>query len=165
MYLLDANTLMEAHATFYPVDRIPQFWDWLEEIGNSGKLKMPFEIHQEFYGKYGLHVDWINQDHVKEALILDEAADPHLLQHAIEVGYQGGKSPLADYEYVQIGQDAFLIAYALALPNRTVVTREVSKTTQRRGNTRLPDACDLCGVKWMTDFELYRQLDFNLTSR
>ena len=69
MYLIDANVLIEAHTTFYPVDRIPQFWDWLVDQGAAGLIKMPCEIHQEFDGGHGLHVDWINDPTVKAALV------------------------------------------------------------------------------------------------
>lgn len=166
MYLLDANTLMEAHATFYPVDRIPQFWDWLEEMGEGGSVKMPHEIHLEFEGKHGLHVDWIHKSHIKKALILDEAADPALVRQVLNDGYQSADPKFTDSEFEKCGQDPFLIAYGLADPdNRVVVTREVSKKTQRLGNSKVPDACNDCGVKWITDFELYAELNFNLSGR
>ena len=162
MYLIDANVLMEAHATFYPIDRIPQFWDWLVEQGVAGLIKIPYEIHQEFDGKRGLHVEWINDQVVKAALLLNENADPALVVRAINSGYQGQDPRFNDVEHAKYGADPFLIAYALAAPERTVVTREVSKRKQRLGNSKLPDACDDCGVEWITDFELYRRLNFNL---
>lgn len=32
--LLDANVLIGAHNDYYPIDRMPQFWEWLtrEEV-------------------------------------------------------------------------------------------------------------------------------------
>ena len=162
MYLIDANVLMEAHATFYPIDRIPQFWEWLVEQGKAGLIKIPYEFHQEFHGKNGLHVEWINDSDVKAALLLEEDADPALVVQVLNDGYQGQSPLFNDIQHTKYGKDPFLIAYALAAPERTVVTREVSKRTQRLGNTKLPDACDDCGVEWITDFELYRRLNFNL---
>ena len=47
MYLLDANVLIRADADFYPLERIPQFWEWLIEMGNSDQVKLPLEIYQE----------------------------------------------------------------------------------------------------------------------
>lgn len=162
MYLIDANVLMEAHATFYPVDRIPQFWDWLVEQGDAGHIKIPYEIHQEFDGGNGLHVEWINDPNVKAALLLNESADPTLVVRAINDGYQGQSPLFDDIQHAKYGKDPFLIAYALAARERTVVTREVSSRKKRLGSTKLPDACDDCGVEWITDFELYRRLNFNL---
>ena len=163
MFLLDANTLIEAHNTFYPVDRIKPFWDWLQAQGEAGRVKMPHEIHGEFKGT-GLHVDWINQPQVKDALLLNESADPVLVQSVINDGYQGRDTGFNDVEHTKYGQDPFLAAYALVDPaNRTVVTREISKRTRRLGSTKLPDACDDCGIGWITDFRLYRNLNFTLT--
>ena len=44
MYLLDANALISANNDFYPLDRIPQFWEWLVEKGSSGDIRIPREI-------------------------------------------------------------------------------------------------------------------------
>ncbi len=44
VYLLDANVLIRAHAGYYPLDRIPQFWDWLLEQAEVGVVKMPMQI-------------------------------------------------------------------------------------------------------------------------
>jgi Domain of unknown function (DUF4411) len=43
MHLLDANVLISANANFYPLDRIPQFWDWLIAMGGVGHVKIPVE--------------------------------------------------------------------------------------------------------------------------
>jgi len=162
MYLLDANILMEAHDTFYPVDRIKPFWDWVHAQAEAGLIKMPLEVHAEFTGD-GLHVQWINTPDVKAALVLDEAADPALVQHVIDNGYQGTDPAFDDIQHTKYGQDPFLAAYALVDPaHRTVVTRERSKRSKRLGATKLPDACDDLGVYWIDDFRLYRDLNFTV---
>ena len=45
---------------------------------------------------------------------------------------------------------------------RTVVTKEVSRPTRQRGRTKVPDACDRLRVPCITDFEMYRRLNFRL---
>lgn len=47
MYLLDANTLIRANGDYYPIKRIPQFWDWLIVKGKAGVVKIPNEIADE----------------------------------------------------------------------------------------------------------------------
>lgn len=47
LYLLDANVLITAHNNYYPIDRFPEFWDWLAHQGNQGNLKIPVEIYEE----------------------------------------------------------------------------------------------------------------------
>ena len=49
LFLLDANTLIDAKRDYYPIDRIPEFWDWLIFQGQQGKIKIPIEVYEEFY--------------------------------------------------------------------------------------------------------------------
>jgi len=154
MYLLDANILIRADADYYPLDRIPQFSDWLIERGNSGEVKIPSEIHDEIVTGTGALADWIAENDVKDALLLGEDVDPALGRKALETGYQARHPDFNDGESERIGKDVFLVAYALAEDGRVIVTREVSKPKRRLGNRKLPDVCDDCGVRWTTDFEL-----------
>jgi hypothetical protein len=165
MHLLDANVLIRADADFYPLDRIPQFWNWLIEKGADGKVKIPSEIHDEIAVGTGALAEWVTDSDVKAALLLDEAPNPTLVQQALDNGYQAQHANFNDGELMKIGRDAFLVAYALADDGRVIVTREVSKRTKRLGARKLPDACDDCGVSWTTDYEMYRLLDFNLSGK
>ena len=47
LYLIDANVLIRANTDYYPLDRVPQFWDWLIAKASEGLIKMPFEIYDE----------------------------------------------------------------------------------------------------------------------
>lgn len=47
MFILDANVLINANRLYYPVDRVPEFWEWLQHHGEQGNLKMPLEIFEE----------------------------------------------------------------------------------------------------------------------
>lgn len=44
LYLPDANVLIRAHEDYYPIDRIPPFWDWLLEQALQSRLKMPLQV-------------------------------------------------------------------------------------------------------------------------
>ncbi|NOD90864.1 MULTISPECIES: DUF4411 family protein [unclassified Ruegeria] len=162
MYLIDANVLITAKNTYYPLEHIPQFWEWLVVQGDAGRIKMPREIYEEVSGGSDDLADWIKGEDAKEALLLDEDADPALVQQALRDGYQSDDAKFTDSELIKVGRDAFLVAYGLVSSNRTVVTKEVTKRTKRLGATRLPDACDDCAVSWCDDFTMYRTLDFNL---
>ena len=128
-------------------------------------MKIPAEIHDEIAAGTGALADWVADSDVKTALLLDETPDPALVRYALDNGYQAQHQDFNDGELMKIGRDAFLVAYGLADAKRVIVTREVSKRTKRLGATKLPDACDDCGVKWTTDYEMYRLLDFNLNHR
>ena len=161
LYLLDANVLIRAYHDYYPLDRLPGFWDWVCGQAEAGAMKMPFEIHREVAKGNDELAEWIGQPRVEKALRLDEDVDQETLQRVLEIGYGPN---LTEDEVEEAGRDPLLVAYALMGDGqRTVVTKEVSKPSKWRGGTKLPDACQRLGVPWITDFELYRRLDFRLT--
>ena len=72
MYLLDANVPIRAHGDYYPIDRIPQFWDWLLSKAKEGLVKLPLEIYGEINDSTGLLGDWLRKQDVSNHLILQE---------------------------------------------------------------------------------------------
>lgn len=159
LYLLDANVLIRAHEDYYPIDRIPPFWEWLLAMAAQGSIKLPQQIYNEIAPFKGLLAKWLKQKHVKEAIVLDEPTNASHVQQVLARGYA---SDLTDVELEKIGQDPFLIAAALNGPDRTVVTHEGSKPNAQRANRRIPDVCGIFGVDAITDYELYRRLEFSI---
>ncbi|WP_407528419.1 DUF4411 family protein [Methylobacterium oryzisoli] len=163
LYLLDANTLITAHNTYYAVDRVPEFWDWLVHHGTSGRVKMPIEIYEEVKGGTGdaekdKLFDRVQTKAFKNAIVLAEDVDIPTVQAVLAKGYA---PDLNDAEVELIGQDPFLIAYALVEPDkRCVVTGEVSRPSQKRANRRVPDVCASVGARSCNIITLIRQLDF-----
>ena len=120
LYLVDANVLIDAHRDYYPMERVPEFWDWLLYQGETGAVKIPAEIYEEIVEGNGPLVDWLKRDDVQAALILDEECEPSLVQAVIAAGYA---RDLTDDELVSVGRDPLLIAYAKAVATeRCVVT-------------------------------------------
>ena len=84
LYLLDANVLIRAHADYYGIDRVPQFWDWLLHHGAEGRIKIPLEIYDEMEDggrprPGDLLLPFLRRADVKRALILGEEVNPDLL--------------------------------------------------------------------------------------
>ena len=159
LYLLDANVLIRAHEDYYPIDRVPQFWDWLLQQAQGGHAKMPFEIFDEIASVNGPLRDWIVVEEVRTALILGEEVDPAVFNRVLDTVYA---PDLTDAEMEEAGRDPFLVAYGLMGRDRVVVTKEVSKTSKQRGRRKVPDACNDMGVPWMTDFRFYKERDFRI---
>ena len=156
LYLLDASLLITANNTYYPVDSVAEYWDWLQHHAEQGNLKMPLEIFEE---AKDLLFGWIQTAAVKKALVFSEKVNASLVQSVITKGYAAN---LTDTETEQLGRDPFLVAYAMADPaNRMVVTSEVSKPTLTRQNRRLPDVCKTMGVLSCDPFALNRALQFS----
>lgn len=159
LYLLDANTLIRANGDYYPIERIPQFWDWLIECGRAGRVKIPREIADEVTAGNDDVADWLKEADAKTALRLDERVDVTSLRHVVSKGYA---PDLDATELQKIGKDPFLVAYALGKTDRTIVTKELSKPSKQRANRKVPDVCNVCGVIWLNDFGFYREADFRI---
>ncbi|SRR5258706_2744725 len=159
LYLLDANVLITAHNTYYPMNVVPEFWDWLIHNGLNNQVKIPLEMMEEIKaGHKDPLLDWIGKTATEQALLLDEEVDPNLVQHVVKKGYA---EDLTDDEVEQIGRDPFLVAYAMTdTANRCVVTVEVTAPTKKRQNRKIPDVCQTFSVQCCDPFALYRQLGF-----
>ena len=159
LYLLDANVFITAKNTYYPIDRIPEFWDWLIYQGELGNMKIVQEVYDEIHGGNDDLSLWAKEDEVVNALILDEEVDVDLLRVVTEQGYA---ADLTDDEVEKLGRDPFLIAYAISdIESRTVVTTEVSSARKQRANRRIPDVCSDFDVKCIDTFKLTSELIFS----
>lgn len=162
LYLLDANVLITANSTYYPLDQVPEFWDWIHDQAASGRIKVPREIMEEI--KAGRKdddplLDWLNISEVEAALLFDESVDVALLQQVVITGYA---PDLRDDEVEKIGRDPFLIAYALVDPaERIVVTTEAPRPSAQRANRKIPDVCKAVGATSCGPFALNRALGFS----
>jgi Domain of unknown function (DUF4411) len=164
--LLDANVLITANNLYYPIDMVPEFWEWLAHMGHAGEIKLPIEIFEEITDG-GPDEDplkeWLRDEANKLVILLDDEVDQLLVQRVLAIGYA---TDLADFEIEQIGRDPFLIAYALADPaERSVVTTEVSSPRKTRQNRKIPDVCDALGISWSNTFTMLRELRFSTAWR
>jgi hypothetical protein len=105
LYLFDANVLITAGNTYYPIDQVPEFWEWLHYQGMAGDIKLPLEIMEEILA--GKKDDdpllaWIKDAENKKALLLDETVDGDLVNAVVESGYA---DDLTDDQIEEIGRD------------------------------------------------------------
>lgn len=164
IYLLDANTLIDAKRDYFEFERVPEFWGWLQHQGGIGSVKVPVEIYEEFEepkngegGRDSL-AEWASDEEVRGALLFSEDADRRIVSRVISQGYCQNPT---DQEIEKMGRDPFLIAYAVRdLRNRVVVTTEFSKPARQRANRKVPDVCGDLGVRCINTFQFLRELDF-----
>lgn len=163
IYLLDANVLMDANRDYYPLDRVPEFWDWLLYIGQEGKVKIPVEVYEEIKDGNDPLAVWAKDPETEKTLLLDEDVDIDLVRRVTEEGYA---QDLTDDEIEKLGRDPFLIAHALRkLGERTVVTTEVSKPSKQRANKKVPNVCDFFKIPRTNTFSFLRALNFKTNWR
>ena len=159
MYLLDANVLIDANRDYYPISRVPEYWEWLEYQATVGQVKAPLEVWEEIKAGKDDVADWLKQDGVAKALLLAHDADVQTVSLVVAQGYAGD---LTDDELIKIGADPFLIAYAVASAEEcVVVTTEVSKPNATRANRKIPDVCEHFGVPCCNPFQFGHQLNFS----
>jgi hypothetical protein len=158
LHILDANVLIDANRDYYPIDRVPEFWDWLLYQGTSAQIKVPVEIWEEVAGGNDDLAHFMRQSDTKEALLLNEDVSVEIVSRVVSEGYA---SDLTDEEIARIGRDPFLVAYGLVdTTHRCVVTTESSRPARQRANRHLPDVCRQFGLASYNTFELTRRLDF-----
>ncbi len=156
LYILDANVLIDANRDYYPIDRVPQFWHWLLEVGTNGQVKIPQEVYQKVTATDDDLSRWLRRN--QDALLLEEAVRMELVAQVVREGYTN--DPTED-DIQRLNEDPFLIAYALAAQGeRCIVTTERSRPSRRGANRHLPDVCYDFGVPCYNTFRLIRELDF-----
>ena len=159
LFLLDANVLIDANRDYYPINRVPEFWEWLSDAGENDRVKIPLEVYEEIKKGDDDLAEWIKNDTNKAALLFEEDVDVNLVSRVTDDGYA---DDLTDDEVEKIGRDPFLVAYAIAdKDNRCIVTTEVSKPSRKRANRHLPDVCDTFHVPCVNTFQFVRALDFS----
>jgi hypothetical protein len=164
LYLLDANTLIDAKRDYFQLDRVPEFWQWLQHMGERGIVKIPIEIYEEFSdkksssGELDSLSEWAATSEVKDSLLLPESINQTLVAKVISEGYC---EDCTEDEIIAMGRDPFLIAYGLINPKgRTLVTTEASKPSKTRANRQIPDVARDFGIRCINTFQLLRELDF-----
>lgn len=158
LYLLDANVLIDANRDYYPLERVPQFWEWLIHVGKEDLAKVPQEVYEEIKAGNDDLAAWIKQPEVKDALLLDAEAEPDSVSKVVVEGYA---ADLTDDEVEKIGRDPFLISYSLReTAAHCIVTTEISRPRRQRANRHIPDVCSDVGVRSCDTFTFIRELDF-----
>ena len=154
--LLDANVLIDASRDYYPMDRVPEFWDWLAAMGERGLVKIPREVYDKVTDADDELSRWLKNN--RQVLLLDELVDEASLARVVAEGYA---PDLNDVEIEQLNEDPFLVAYALVdVQQRRVVSTERSRPSATRANRKVPDVCNRFGITCYDTFRFIRELDF-----
>ncbi len=138
LYLLDANTLIDAKRDYYPIGSVPEFWDWLIHHGQKNNIKIPIEIYEEFSdtknqdGAKDSLASWAERSEVREALLFDEDAEQDLVARITYGGYAPNPT---DDEIVKIGRDPFLISYLKCLGSLILVPTGIDKKLKEHFST------------------------------
>ena len=173
LYLLDANVLITAHDEYYPIDRIPQFWEWIVDHSEKGSIKMPYEmiaevkagqLRRDSQNQDDELLRWLRQDNHEKELLYGAAADRNVVNRVFREGYELPQPSLD--ELSKIRKDPLLIAYAFARRNSTIVTLEATQENatdeMKKHKRKIPFVCRKLGIRCIDTFDLIRELDFRI---
>lgn len=156
---------------YYAFERVPEFWTWLENMATQGRIKIPKEILDEVAPPNQRPKD---RDQVSQWLFdrkrifllgeYDMSSLPRVYERYC-MEKQSGQwqigGALSPREYIEIGQDPFLMCAALSGGRDVVVvTMEVSKPGKERANRKIPDVCKELGIQCMGAVEFVHDADF-----
>ncbi len=148
--------MIDADRDYYPIDRVPEFWDWLLHVAEQGLVKVPQDAFEEITDGNGRLVEWIKEH--KAVLLEETELETGPVRRVVEQGYA---PDLRDDELEKLKADPFIVAYGVALRGAvTIVTTERSKPTRKRANRHIPDVCTTLDVPCIDTYELLRVLDF-----
>lgn len=153
IYLLDANTLIEAKNRYYSMTICPGYWTWILQSYKQGVVASVEIVadelkrgNDELAGWATLHKElfWDTADQDTQAAFGKVAT--HVASQA-----PGMKAGALD-EFLR-GADPWLIAKAMVTPNSIVVTHEQFNPQMKRKYS-IPNVCEAFGVQCLDTFDI-----------
>lgn len=154
MYLLDANTYIEAQNRYYNASFCPAYWDWIDHQFTKGNLNSIMPVFDELSG-YGDDLSkWVK---TRRHHFIDVSPAAVQTKFAEVVTYVSGlQKPHANVADFLSKADPWLIAQA-AVSGATVVTHEVSVDSHSK-KIKIPNVCNDFNVSHMNTFDLLKSL-------
>lgn len=157
IYLLDANTLIEAKNRYYQMSICPGYWDWLQRAYHAGEVASIRSVRDELQHGNDPLAEWA-KDHapffMDESDEATQASFAQVAQHVASATPQ--MKPGALDEFLR-GADPWLIAKAMTI-DATVVTHEQLNLAARR-KFLIPNVCQHFGVRFVDTFEVLNALE------
>lgn len=155
MYLLDANTYIQAKNLYYGMDICPAYWDFLDTTFQSGHVCSIHQVYRELTDGNDDLKDWVKQR--KDHFITndDEATQgnyANIAQHLFDQDYNANSRD----KFLEKA-DAWIIAKAVTL-EATVVSLE-SLAPQQSKRVKVPNVCNDFGVDCISTFEFLRRVN------
>jgi len=156
IYLLDANTYIQAKNLYYQMSFCPAYWSWLDQQCQISSLASIQTVYEELADGDDELSDWVKgrKEHfipVSRNDIQEKFAD--IAQYVVQLN---GKKQEFVAEFLSKA-DPWLIATA-AVIGGTVVTHEVP-VPENSTKVKIPNICEAFGVPYITTFQLLKRLE------
>lgn len=156
MYLLDANTYIQAKNHHYQMGFCPAFWDFLNQQFESGMLASVRQVYDELCEQDDELAVWAKAHSNHFHLLTSDALQEKFSLIANHVATLPNKN-LASVKKFLGGADPWLIAVA-SLTNETVVTHEKSVEANSK-KIKIPNICRDFNVTCINPYKLLADLE------
>lgn len=158
---LDANILIQAHRSTYPIDIAPGFWTAIENAGNIGQVFIIHDVYKELQDGDDDLSQWITDR--RKSLVRDhrelrtQSEIPKI--EAVVTRKRPAYHVAACRDFFSCA-DSWIVAHALA--HSHIVVTEERPAPQSLRSVKMPDVCQLVGVRCIRTTDLLRQLGTRL---
>jgi hypothetical protein len=155
MYLLDANTYIQAKNFHYDMDFCPAYWDWLDKQFAAGALGSIKSVYDEIANKGDNLSVWVSTREYQFDAVSDQATQELMRLVAVYVTSLPNMNPANVAQFLS-GADPWLIARAIAT-GKTVVTYEALAPANSK-KVKIPNVCQHFGVPCIDTYQLLKLL-------
>ncbi len=157
VYLLDANTFIEAARRYYAFDLAPSFWNHLVRLAAEGKIASIDRIKKQIEDGNDALAQWVKDGNMVHAFASTEQDDVIAAYREIITWVQNNTqfTNAARARFAN-DPDGWLVAYAKA-KNYIVVTHEVVRP-EAKNRVMIPNICQQFGVPFVNTFDMLRAL-------
>lgn len=153
IYLLDANTLIEAKNRYYRMTVCPGYWRWVQRSQGAGIVASIDLVGEELQRGNDDLAAWARGQVDLFLPVSDDSTQQAFGAVAAHVAAQAGAMKAGALQEFLGGADPWLIAKALAMGDAVVVTHEQFNLQLRR-KFSIPNVCHHFGVQWVDTFDL-----------
>lgn len=158
IYLLDANTLIEAKNRYYRMTVCPAYWNWVQRSHGAGVVASIEPVGVELRRGNDELAEWVKNEAALFLPVSDEATQQAFAQVAAHVASQTSVMKAGALEEFLDGADPWLIAKAISTQGAVIVTHEQFNLQMRRKYS-IPNVCQHFGVTCIDTFELLSRTD------
>ncbi len=151
MYLLDANTLIEAKNRYYSMTICPGYWAWILQSHAHGLVASIDNVAEELRRGNDDLAAWAKLNKDLFWSVSDPETQSAFVTVAAHVASQAGLMKAGAVDEFLSGADPWLIAKAMVTPDCVLVTHE-QLNLQRKNKFIIPNVCQHFGVPWVDTF-------------
>lgn len=153
IYLLDANTLIEAKNRYYSMTICPGYWAWILQSYDQGVVASIETVGQELLRGNDELAAWTQTHKNLFWTVSDAATQEAFAQVAAHVANSATQMKAGAVEDFLSGADPWLIAKAMTTPESVLVTQE-KLDLHRKNKFIIPNVCQHFRVSWMDTFSV-----------